>query len=136
MGFEPAYQIPIDQTYGPAMMAAVRDYQTRNQLDVDGVVGQMTADLLDFQSGPQTVCLAQGGNFLDDGTCVSDGVTPMGKSLWECVQELAGKDIAEAIEQADQSARKAGEEIPKGALREFMKKANAPAEAFKCITFG
>lgn len=136
VAFDNSYQIPFDQTYGPAMTAAVRNYQSRNQLDVDGVVGQMTADLLDFQAGPKTVCIAQGGYFQDDGTCGSDGVTPMGKSLWDCVQELAGKDIAEAIEQSDQSAKEAGEVIPKGALREFMKKANAPAEAFKCITFG
>ena len=134
--FDNTYQIPFDQTYGPAMTAAVRNYQSRNQLDVTGEVGPATADLLDFQAGPKTVCIAQGGYFQDNGTCGSDGVTPMGKSLWDCVQELAGKDIAEAIKQADQSAEKAGEVIPRGALREFMEKASAPAEAFKCITFG
>ena len=123
-------------TYTREMANAVRDYQRRNSLVVDGVAGRQTADLIDVQAGPQRVCLAMGGDSYANGVCQGAGAVGMGKSVWDCVGELAGKDIVEAIERSDDSARKAGEVIPKGAFREFLKKFGAPYEAFKCVSFG
>jgi len=130
------YHLTYDSLFGQDTLTAVLDFQGRNHLPADGIVGPQVADLLDIQAGPEQVCLAKGGNMLPDGTCGSDGVVGAGKSVWECIQDMAGKDIVEAIKQADKSAEKAREVIPEGTLREIMKKVGAPAEAFKCITFG
>jgi peptidoglycan hydrolase-like protein with peptidoglycan-binding domain len=127
---------PNSTTYTSEMANAVRDYQQRNGLVVDGAVGRQTADLVDVQAGPQRVCLAMEGDSYKNGVCHGAGAVGMGKSVWDCVGELAGKGIVEAIERSDDSARKAGEVIPKGAFRELLKKVGAPYEAFKCVSFG
>jgi Putative peptidoglycan binding domain len=131
------YNLQVDGVLGQATFTAVLDFQGRNHLGADGIVGPATADLLDAQAGPATACVVRGGSLSHKGTCDPDGAVPMGKSVWECIKDQAGKDITESIRKyAETGARKAGEEIPKSAMKELLKKYGAPAEAFKCITFG
>jgi peptidoglycan hydrolase-like protein with peptidoglycan-binding domain len=131
------YNLLVDGTFGQDTFTAVLDFQGRNHLGADGIVGPVTADLLDAQAGPAVVCSARGGSLSHNGTCDPDAAIPMGKSVWECIQDEAGKDVSDAIEKdAETGAKKAGEEIPKTAIKELLKKYGAPAEAFKCITFG
>ena len=130
------YHLTYDSLFGQDTLTAVLDFQGRNHLPADGIVGPQVADLLDIQAGPEQVCLAKGGSMLPDGTCGSDGVVGAGKSVWECIQDMAGKDIVEALKKLDKSAEKAGEVIPESAFKEFMKKVGAPAEAFNCVYNG
>ena len=37
-----SYTLDVDGSYGPATQAAVRDYQTKNGLKVDGIAGEQT----------------------------------------------------------------------------------------------
>ena len=131
------YHLTYDGLFGQDTLTAVLDFQGRNHCPADGIVGpQNVADLLDIQAGPEQVCLAKGGSMLPDGTCGSDGAVGAGKSVWDCIQDMAGKDLKEALENMDQSAEKAGEVIPESAFKEFMKKVGAPAEAFNCVYNG
>lgn len=40
------YPIAVDGTYGPGTESSVRDFQARNGLEVDGIAGPRTRELL------------------------------------------------------------------------------------------
>lgn len=44
LGFDPG---PVDGTYGPATTAAVLAFQRMHDLDVDGIVGPITAETIE-----------------------------------------------------------------------------------------
>lgn len=140
-----AYSLDVDGRFGEATRIAVLDYQGRHHLGADGLVGEETASRLRQEYDatvapavpdltPEEACAAIGQITGPDGGCVPDGVIGGGRSPWDCVQDLFGKDlIKKAIEvRSEESARKAAEYIPKSAFKEALKKAGAAGKAFKC----
>lgn len=123
--------------YTVGLAAAVRSYQVRNGLVVDGVVGRQTADLVDVQAGPTKVCIATGGDSLNaDGSCPHAGAVPMGKSAWDCLQEATlglPKDLV-AEHYRDEWERT--NVMPKSEALHFLMRWYTPVEVFGCISFG
>lgn len=84
--------------YDQSTANAVMDYQRRNGLVVDGVVGRQTADLVDVQAGPKEVCFAMEGDALGpNGECQGAGAVGMGRSVWSCVQDIFGVELIRDI---------------------------------------
>jgi peptidoglycan hydrolase-like protein with peptidoglycan-binding domain len=124
--------------YDQGTADAIRSYQRRYGLVVDGVVGRQTADLLDMQAGPVNVCLAKGGDSLSaDGSCPGGGAVGMGRSVWDCFQEATiglPKDLLQ--DHYIDEAEKNGAPMTIVKIFRFFSKVGAPAEAVKCVSFG
>jgi peptidoglycan hydrolase-like protein with peptidoglycan-binding domain len=128
----------LTNLYDQRMANEVRDYQRRNGLVVDGVVGRQTADLLDMQIGPVKTCNARGGSLSSDGTCPADGANGMGRSAWDCFTEaLVGlpKDLV-IDHYMDEAEKEGAKEIPGWKILRIFEKINAPAGAVRCVSFG
>lgn len=121
--------------YTAQMADGVRDYQRRNNLVVDGVVGRQTADLLDVQAGPNQVCFAM----KDAGQVTSCGRNGAadgdGKSVWSCVKDIFGLDTLQEIA-LDHDPGYQYVKSRSGFLRILGKVTSTPARGAVCVMFG
>lgn len=147
------YNLQQDSKFGPATRIAVLDFQGRNHLGADGIVGPATESELQRQFDqvsvptptrgapeltPMQVCEAIGGEGWipdHDGGCDPDGAIPLGRAPWDCAQDALGKKVVEEFkkkwaEEGAEAAAKAG--TAEGA-KSLAKKLAAAGGIFKCI---
>ena len=87
------YNLATDGIYGDKTMAAVKDYQQKNSLDVDGIVGDMTWGALTgtntTQPPPSTDATTPAGNDFSYGAYEKSDVVKQAEALLQ--QQLAQK---------------------------------------------
>lgn len=142
------YNLEADGTFGPATRIAVLDFQGRNGLGADGIVGATTADELDRQAqqnasqptpqpapspSPQERCHTLGDAWITYGAdrCIRDGVIGSGLSPVECLQEQLG---AKAYEEAVKGGM--GEEAARALAAETAGKALEKLSTIKSVLDG
>ncbi|GAB3192346.1 hypothetical protein GCM10027261_04850 [Geodermatophilus arenarius] len=109
------YDLDADGQFGSATRIAVLDFQGRNHLGADGIVGASTADELERQAlqrasvdtpspGPELTpsercrLIGPGWIVLGEDRCVRDGVIPLGLDPLECArEEVALKQFEESL---------------------------------------
>jgi peptidoglycan hydrolase-like protein with peptidoglycan-binding domain len=133
----------LDRTklYDDRIARAVRDYQARNGLVVDGVAGQQTSDLVDVQAGPEAVCVAQDRVLGKDGVCQGDGAVGSGKSVWSCVKDIFGVNFIQDIAHDYEADRILKTVDSKAKFIRFLARSakvvgSAPLQGAVCVSFG
>lgn len=104
----PGYGLDVDGTFGPLTRIAVLDFQGRNHLPADGVVGPVTANALIDRA--EQVRAATQGSYVNSpvpqpyvNSPVPRGATgeavSLGKPVGECVEELVkDKPLGDIVE--------------------------------------
>jgi Putative peptidoglycan binding domain len=127
----PGYHLQPDGKFGRDTRIAVLDFQGRNHLGADGLVGPITAGLLRQQAQEEgSVATPRPSNQPQD----AGGAEPMGKGAVECfIEEVKGKIPTDIIEEL--IAGKLGKEELLAKLSKYMPVVDA-LNAAKCVTFG
>ena len=113
LNFDDNAGLTADGTFGPTTRQAVVAFQQANDLiPADGIVGQQTKlALLNADSVPTPqpgapltpfeVCQAQGPGLISDGHggCTHDGVTALGKSPTECLNDLFTEKLNDLLQE-------------------------------------
>jgi peptidoglycan hydrolase-like protein with peptidoglycan-binding domain len=146
------YGLTPDGTFGADTRIAVLDFQGRNHLGADGIVGAETADLLAAQAQamgsvatpqpgpsrtPQERCASLGMIVYGTDRCIRDGVVASGLSATECLKEQVGaKAYEEAVKQGfgDEAARALASEAAGKAL-EKLSLIKSVWDGAKCMFF-
>lgn len=139
------YQLTADGQFGASTRIAVLDFQGRNGLGADGLVGGGTADELERQVqeratpvtppvppqlSPFQRCQLVGPGYVSHGPdrCIRDGAVPMGRNPLECAREQVSlktfKDLRKKgypVDVAKDAAKKAGAKTGAGIVLKAAK---------------
>ena len=112
LNFDDNAGLTADGTFGPTTRQAVIAFQQANDLiPADGIVGQQTNWLSSTPTPcphrnpapltPFEVCQAQGPGLISDGHggCTQDGVTALGKSPTECLNDLFTEKLNDLLQE-------------------------------------